>query len=94
MKFEDIIWLDEVIEKLAQKHAVAPDEVEEALASASRARFVQRGDWEGEDLYAAMGRTDAGRYLIVYYVRRRLGHALVISARDMTEREKRAYGKK
>jgi uncharacterized DUF497 family protein len=94
MKFRRILWLEAVVEKLALKHAVQPEEVEEALASAQRARFVEKGDWEGEDLYAALGRTEAGRYLIVYYLRKADGDCLVVSARDMDRRERKAYGKK
>jgi hypothetical protein len=47
----------------------------------------------GENLYAALGQTRAGRYLIVYFVHKKTGEALMISARDMTRKEKRTYGK-
>lgn len=41
-----------------------------------------------------MGQTDAGRYLIVYFIRKAGGVALTISARDMDSRERRQYGRK
>ncbi len=41
-----------------------------------------------------MGQTDAGRYLIVDFIRKAGGIALVISARDMDSRERRQYGRK
>ena len=94
MKLTGIIWLREVVDKLAWKHNVTTDEVEEALAAARRFRFIEIGDVEGEDLYAAMGRTAAGRYLIIYFVYKTTREALIISAREMTKREKRAYAKK
>jgi len=94
MKITGIIWLRAVVEKLARKHNLTTDEVEEALRSVRRFRFIETGDVEGEDLYAAMGRTAAGRYLIIYFVHKRTGEALIISARNMTRKEKRFYAKK
>lgn len=70
------------------------EEVEEALAAVRRFRFVETGDVEGEDLYAAMGRTMAGRYLIIYFVYKATKEALIVSAREMTRKEKRSYAKK
>ena len=63
-KITGIIWLREVVEKLARKHNLTTDEVEEALRSVRSFRFIEMGDVEGEDLYAAMGRAAAGRYII------------------------------
>ena len=94
MKITGIIWLRAVVEKLAQKHNLTTDEVEEALRAVRRFRFIETGDVEGEDLYAAMGRTAAGRYLIIYFVHKRTGEALIISARNMTRKERRFYAKK
>jgi hypothetical protein len=68
MKVSGIIWRREVVDKLVWKHHVTTDEVEEALAAARRFRFIELGDVEGEDLYAALSRTAAGRYLIIYFV--------------------------
>ena len=94
MKIAGIIWLRNVVDKLAWKHAITTDEVEEVLNRAPRYRFIEIGDVEGENLYTALGRTEAGSYLIVYFVHKATGEALVISARNMTKKEKRAYGKK
>lgn len=41
-----------------------------------------------------MGQTDAGRYLVTYFVPKMTGEALIVSARDMTDKEKKSYGKK
>ena len=94
MRARGVIWLREVVDKLAWKHHVTTDEAEEALAAARRFRFIETGDVEGEDLYAAMGRTAAGRYLIIYFVYKATTEALIISAREMTRKEKRSYAKK
>jgi uncharacterized protein len=92
MKIAGIIWLRDVVDKLAWKHAVTTDEVEEVFNHMPHYRFVERGDVEGEDLYAALGQTEAARYLIVYFVHKSTSEALVVSAREMTPREKKAYG--
>jgi hypothetical protein len=48
---------------------------------------------KGEDVYAAYGRTNAGRYLIVFFINKRRTAALPISARDMSESERSYYEK-
>jgi uncharacterized protein len=93
MKVTGVIWLRNVVDKLAWKHAVTTDEVEEIFGHTPRYRFIERGDVAGEDLYVALGQTAAGRYLIVYFVYKTTGEALIVSARDMTPREKKTYGK-
>ena len=94
MRIVGVIWLRNVVDKLAWKHKVTTDEVEEVFNSVPRYRFIESGNVEGEHLYVAMGRTEAGRYLIVYFIHKAAGEALVISARDMTTKERRMYGKK
>ncbi len=93
MRIIDILWLPDIIEKVAVKHHVQPDEVEDVLMGLPSFRCIERGKVQGEDLYAAMGQTDAGRYLIVYFIRKTGGVALVVSARDMDSRERRQYGR-
>jgi uncharacterized protein len=68
MRIDDIIWLPQVIDKLAWKHRVAPEEVDAILFSNPMYRKVQKGHILGEDLYAALGQTQAGRYLIVFFI--------------------------
>jgi uncharacterized DUF497 family protein len=94
LKIAGIIWLRSVINKLAQKHQVDQTEVEQVFHNRPRFRRVARGDVAGEDLYSAMGQTDAGRYLIVFFIYKRSHEALVISARDVSPKERRRYGKK
>jgi uncharacterized DUF497 family protein len=85
--------LDEIADKLARKHHVEVYEVEELFAGNPHFRFVERGRREGEDVYAALGRTEAGRYLIAFFIRKVENWALPISARDMTAAERRRYGR-
>lgn len=93
MEVREVIWLDAFVEKLWRKHRVRIEEVEEVLAGRPQVRRVARGDVAGEDVYSALGRTTRGRYLIVFYVLKAGGRALVISARDMKPKERRQYGK-
>jgi uncharacterized DUF497 family protein len=94
MRIKGIIWLPNVVDKLDWKHGIVPDEVEELFGGAPRYRRIERGKVRGEDVYAAMGQTEAGRYLIVFFIHKKSGAALVISARDMTPKERRRYGRK
>jgi uncharacterized protein len=89
-----IIWLEEIVEKLWRKHRVGESEVAEVLANDPQFRFVERGDREDEDVYSALGRSSAGRYLIVFFVWKRSAEALIVSAREMTPAERKRYGKK
>lgn len=50
MKIERFIWLDYFVEKLARKHDVSTDEVEEVFNNRPRIQFAERGEVKGEDL--------------------------------------------
>ena len=54
MQVDEIIWLSQFVEKLAQKHNVTRKEVEEVFANQPHFRFVNKGDRDGEDIYSAM----------------------------------------
>jgi len=92
MDISDIKILDE--EKLRRKHNVQSYEVEEVLWGNARFFLAEAGHIEGEDVYRALGQTDAGRYLIVFLIYKRNQTALVLSAREMTRKERTRYGKK
>jgi uncharacterized protein len=94
MKITRVIWLKQFSEKITVKHRVSGEEVEQVFLNRARFEFEERGDILGEDLYRATGRTDAGRYLVVFFIYKRSGLALVISARDATKRERKRYAKK
>jgi uncharacterized DUF497 family protein len=76
------------------KHAVSQREVIEVFWNKPRFRWVEKGHHRGEDVYYAAGQTDGGRYLSIFFVHKEDGHALVVSARDMTEAERKRYEKK
>lgn len=93
MQIDEIIWKQQFVEKLARKHGVGETEVEEVLSNCPHFRFARKGNRAGEDVYSAMGQTDAGRYLIVFFIQKPNRRALIISARDMDEKERRNYGR-
>ena len=94
MYIDDFIWLLVVLEKLTVKHRVTQEEVEEVFFNRPRYRFVESGHRPGEDVYSASGQTDAGRYLIVFFIHKPGNTALILSARDMDRKERRRYERK
>jgi uncharacterized DUF497 family protein len=44
-------------------------------------------------VYAALGQTENGRYLIVFFILKKDGRAIILSARDMTLSERKRYEK-
>lgn len=94
MKITEIIWLNSFVQKIERKHAVRLGEVDQLFANRPRIQFAESGKVPGEDLYSARGQSDSGRYLVVFFLYKGRGRALVISARDMDEREKKSYAKK
>ena len=77
--------------RLKEKHNVKRGEIIDALESRPKFRFVEKGHQKGENVYAALGQTSGGRYLIVFFVYKKNGRILILSARDMTKSERRLY---
>ena len=71
-----------------------PSEVEEVLSGDCRIFSKEKGKVEGEHLYNALGKTEAGRFLSVFFIRKIGDKALIITARDMNKSERKRYGKK
>jgi hypothetical protein len=91
MFLREIIWKERLASKIESKHGVVPTEVEEILLSRPYCRRAERGRVPGEDLYVAYGRTFSGRYLVVFFILKRPGWALPISAREMTAGERKHH---
>ncbi len=87
-------WLPDIIEKLAVKHHVTQDEVEEVFFNHPKYRFVELGQRPDEDVYSASGQTDANRYMIVFFIYKKPNTALILSARDMDKKERKWYERK
>ncbi len=95
MQIETIVCSEQVEEKLRSKHNVTCREAQQVLLNEPRIRFAEKGHTEGEEVYAAFGQTFGGRYLSVFFIYKLLTRiAVIISARDMSPKERKAYGRK
>ena len=79
------IWDEENIQHIA-RHGVEPFEAEDALMDPQRIRFSAHSGNMG-----IIGATEEGRRLVVIYVKKDRGKLRVITARDATDSEARAY---
>jgi len=92
---KEIIWVDTFVDKIQNKHNVTVEEVEDALVSGAIFRIAKRGKVKGEDIYVAYGKTNVGRHLLIVFIYKQNMIGLIISARDMTNNERKYYnGKK
>ena len=92
IKINRIIWKETFIEKIECKHHVTMVEVEEILHGGKKVYRIAKGDVKGEDVYLALGRSRAGRYLSVFFILKKNRDVLPISARNMDSKERRRYG--
>jgi len=86
MKIEKISWDEETIDHTS-KHSVSPEEVEEALFNEIDSPLIMRGK---EGRYLAYGKTNGGRLLLVVWASR-YRKTKIITARDMSKKEKQFY---
>lgn len=87
-RIEGFIWLDWVVDKIIEKHGVNPLEVEEAFFNRPyKVRRVESGK------YQLFSRSEEGRYLFIVFAWQ--GRQIkVITARDMTDAERRFLERK
>ncbi|MDO8727713.1 MAG: BrnT family toxin [Candidatus Methanoperedens sp.] len=91
MQIKEIMWIERFVTKIIKKHNATNEEVEEALHSDALFRRAKKGKVKGEDVYVAYGRTVAGRYLFIVFIYKSYNIGLIISARDMTDKERKYY---
>ncbi|MCD5425522.1 MAG: BrnT family toxin [Methanosarcinaceae archaeon] len=89
----EIIWKENFIEKIENKHHVTISEVEEILYSRNKVYRIAKGDVQNEDVYLVLGKTNAGRYLSVFFILKKNCRILPISARNMDNKERKKYVK-
>jgi uncharacterized DUF497 family protein len=93
MNITHIIWLAQFVDKIDSKHGVGTDEVEQVLSNHPRIQRIERGALKGEDLYRATGQNRGRTFSRGVFCLQRT-RALVISARDVSARERKNYGKR
>jgi uncharacterized DUF497 family protein len=95
VRIENIVCSEQTEAKLESKHNVTLRDARQILFSRPRIRFAENGHRVGEDVYAAFGQTLGGRYLAVFFIYKPARTtAVIISARDMSDKERKAYGRK
>jgi len=93
MKINRVVILRSFAWKIWRKHQVTTDEIREVFSHFPHFRKLEKGRIAGEDVYAAYGQTNAGRYLSIFFVYKLNRDALVISPRDMDYKERKRYAK-
>jgi hypothetical protein len=94
MQIYEVIWKEQFALKIQSKHRITLEEVEEILFTKSIFRKAAKGRVRGEDLFAAYGQTESGKYLIIFFIYKFNKAALPITARQMTLSERRYYEKR
>ncbi len=95
MKIDYIVCPESIEDKLESEHGVTVREARQVLLNEPRIRFAEKGHQEGKDVYAAFGQTFGGRYLSVFFIYEpENAAAVIISARDMNNKERKSYGRK
>ena len=91
LKISIVIWLEDIVERLHWKHNIEEDEIIEILNNNPKFIRKEKGYRQGEDIYAAFGSTDEGRLLSVFFVYTYDQRAIIVSAREMTIKERNKY---
>lgn len=92
----ELRWRDDRVEHIA-RHEVVAEEVEEVVFEDREALLEKAGSAKRDPaqmVYVLLGRTAAGRYLMVVLIHEGGGVAMPVTARDMNEAERRRYAKK
>ncbi|MBI3362199.1 MAG: hypothetical protein HY023_13935 [Chloroflexi bacterium] len=84
MNIDELAWNNDRVDHIAE-HEVDPEEVWEVCIGNHWARR------EGKKRFRVYGQTKTGRYLFVVLERMSAGKFMPITARDMTEGEKRQF---
>lgn len=86
--FGEVMWTEDSEAHIA-RHGVTPSEVEQVLYG--RPRLVVSGR---DDTRLVLGTNMAGRHLLVVVTESADGRDFVVTARDMTDNEKRLFREK
>lgn len=88
MRVRELLWPQDRLDHIA-RHNVRPDEVEEVFFGKP---FVRNAKSRGENpVYYVYGQTNAGRYLFCVVIQFPDSKGYPITARSMTDKEKRQY---
>lgn len=88
LRIESLEIDDHILDKIESRHGVSLEEVEQACLSEKR--HVRRSR---EGLYKLFSQTAAGRYVLVVLANLGKGTWKIVTARQMTDNERRLYNK-
>lgn len=89
-EFESFYWTGGNVEKNWRAHRVTPQEAEQVFFNAPLLAAFDSTHSEKEPRYYVLGQTDDGRRLFIAFTMRNR-RLRVISARDMSRKERRFY---
>ena len=89
MLIDRLYWKDHIVEKIIGCHGVMPEEVEEVIYDGNPE--VRRSQ---QNRFLIYGQSMSGRYLFVVVEEESKGDFVPVTARDMSNSEKRAYKKR
>lgn len=78
----NFLWKKKYVEKLAREHQVSTEEVIQVFNNEPKKLLAEKGDTPGENVYYALGRTDAGRCLLIIFILKINGQVMPTSAYD------------
>ncbi len=90
---ERLLWREDRVDHIA-RHALTPEEVEEALFDDRGGLLLRVGPAErdpSETIYRYFGRTSAGRHILVVLLDLGGGVTMPITAREMTSQERKRF---
>ncbi len=88
MNIYEFVWPEDRIEHIA-RHDVTVEEVEEVCFGSAYVRRAKSGG--ANPVYYVLGRTSAGRYMFCVVIQFPDGKGFPVTARSMTDPEKRSY---
>ena len=85
MQLKSLVWTSKNASHIA-RHEITPSEIEEVMFGGTP--LIRKGR---ENVYYSYGQTGSGRYLFVVFVLWNSGQGFVVTARQMTEAERKLY---
>lgn len=96
MKIRTILWTPDRIAHIA-RHNISAEEVEEAVFDMPNAcveTLKKAEKYPKEKIYRCLAVTEAGRYITFIFIYKGGAAAFPVTARDMTDAERRYYREK
>lgn len=90
LQISQLVWNEHIIEHIA-RHNVLTEEVEEVCFGQPLIMKSKQAVKGVNPTYYALGQTEAGRYLFIMFIYFKQGRAIIVTARDMDQAERKYY---